>query len=297
MRKGYGEEDFMGTDLKESLADIIEILTDENKGNHPNNAADEAARESAQETSTAPLESAVAIMLKLKADVHLLSNEEADPEGKLPRWLEYAETVVRERISLIVEPSSEVGLVQAFEDLPVAKFTCVGTNHVVVLYDVKQAGESSSRPAYRAPAMRKAHLRKLLGGLLHVRSQRATIPLNDVYVMVTAGKLGNENDVMSSFLNAEGKMLPKEKRAIFIHYEEQSMADRRDRTRGSLDVVEFCYFVSQKPLPMDDRKHKHYPGGVRSNSLGPVPLPDPESQWRLSVEQKKNCTVWVGSFS
>ena len=68
--------------------------------------------------------------------------------------------------------------------------------------------------------LRKAHVRKLVGALLQARSGKQCIPPNDVFLMFAAGKLHNDHDITSGFLNAEGKLLPREKRLMHIQYEE-----------------------------------------------------------------------------
>jgi hypothetical protein len=118
--------------------------------------------------------------------------------------------MVRERVTLIVEPGSESGLAKSLADVKAVNFTPPTHSSVLIIYDVKQAGESMSRPQYRMPPLRKAHARKLLGAVLTVRGKKQNIMENDVYVLMDAGKHGNEDVLLSSFLNNEGKLMTKE---------------------------------------------------------------------------------------
>ncbi len=290
LRKGTSEEDFVQTVLKDDLEEILVQLKSEIEGNPA--ATDQgrntmASAEDANEDCV-QLDTATLMMEKIEANVMEASiGKLDDPDGKLPRWLKYAETVVRERVTLIVE-GSETALVTALAEAPVATYAATGNNSVIVLYDVKQAGESMSRPAFRPPSLRRAHVRKLVGAILQARSKRQAILENDVFVMMDAGKHGNENELLGSFLNDQGKLLPREKRTIYMNYLEQSIADRRERSRGNLDVMEFTHFVTSKVLCLEDRKHLHYTGSLRSNCLGPVALPDYDALWMLPFGHKKS---------
>ena len=81
---------------------------------------------------------------------------------------------------------------------------------MVVLYDPKQAGESMSRPWYRSPPLNKLHIRKLIGAVLAARGKKQGILDNDVYVIMDAMRHGNEGDLMSAFLNSDGKLMTKD---------------------------------------------------------------------------------------
>jgi hypothetical protein len=118
--------------------------------------------------------------------------------------------VVRERVTLIIEPSSESGLAHALNEVGAAKFIPPNHNCVLIMYDIKQAGESMSRPQYRMPPFRKAHVRKLIGAVMQVRGKKQKIMENNVFVLMDAYRHGNEPDLLSSFLNSDGKLMAKE---------------------------------------------------------------------------------------
>jgi hypothetical protein len=118
--------------------------------------------------------------------------------------------VVREKVTLIVETSSEAGLTTALSEVKAVAFQTTSHNCVLIIYDTKQSGEPQSRPRYRMCPFRKAHLRKLLGAVLWVRGKKQGILENDVFVIMDAFRHGNELDLMSAFLNSDGKLMPKE---------------------------------------------------------------------------------------
>jgi hypothetical protein len=93
--------------------------------------------------------------------------------------------------------------------------------------------------------------------------------------------------LLASFLNNEGKLLPKEKRCIYLEYSEESIAERKERDKGNIDVMEYMWQVSGGILSHDDRKRKHYPQSIRSNKVGPIVLPDLDTLWSLNFGQKK----------
>jgi hypothetical protein len=115
--------------------------------------------------------------------------------------------MVSEKVSLIVEPSSETGLATQLKELKPVQFTpCTGSS-VVIIYDCKQSGESMSRPALRHPPLRRMHVRKTIGAVLQARGGKQGIWENDVFVLMDAHRHGNENDLCSGFLNSEGKLM------------------------------------------------------------------------------------------
>ena len=90
--------------------------------------------------------------------------------------------------------------------------------------------------------------------MLQLRGNRQTILENDVFAFLDAGRHGNEHDIISGFLNSEGKMMQREKRTIYVHYSEQSMNARRERNRGFMDVVEYM-LIARRTASATGNKH------------------------------------------
>ena len=67
----------------------------------------------------------------------------------------------------------------------------------------------------------------------------------------------------------------------------ESIAERRQRDRGNLDVMEFMWQISSGNLTLEDRKRKFYSQSVRSNKIGPIVLPSLDALWHLTYGQKK----------
>ena len=108
-----------------------------------------------------------------------------------------------------------------------------------------------------------------------------------VFLISDARRHGNENDLLSAFLNQDGKLMPKDKRCIYLEYTEESIAERKERDKGSIDVMEYMWQVTAAAFCPKDRKRKHFPQSARSNKIGPIALPQLSSLWSLTFGQKK----------
>ena len=84
-----------------------------------------------------------------------------EQEDKLKPWVEYAENIVSQWATLAVEPDtgSQIGDFLNHTHLP-NMLGVPETDSVLVDYDVKQAGTSSSSEHIRDPYFRQDHLRK-----------------------------------------------------------------------------------------------------------------------------------------
>ena len=186
LRKSEDVEDFCEKELKQQLEDVLESLKAESSGRPVGENKDAAPQEDEEPHVLTPAE----VMKKLQDKVAEVANEIDDKDNKLAKWVKYAETLVRERVSLVAEASSETALIKQLQTIPAMTLTPAGKGqHVVIIYDVKQAGESMSRPRDRPPATRKAHLRKLLGVVLQVRGGRKAIQPTDVNTSVRLCKV------------------------------------------------------------------------------------------------------------
>ena len=284
------EHDLKDSTFVDELKKIDEQLTSETSEAHVEESGDAYGLDSDAEESLTLTETTTVVekikrtVLKSMADDGKQIDDSDESGTQLTKWLEHAEKLARERCSLIVEPKSEPALLESFSEVPIMKATA---GKKLVIYDVKQSGESSSRPAYRAPSFRKQHLRKLVGAVLQCETNRTAMPNNCIFYITVAGKNGNDHDVASSFLNADGKQLQKEKKTVYVQYSEKSVTDRRECNRGALDVMEFAYVFTSQPIMFEERKHKVYDCSVRSNLVGPVGRPDVDGLWQLTYGEKK----------
>lgn len=74
------------------------------------------------------------------------------------------------------------------------------SGNLIVFYDVKAAGEDSRRPDERKPALRKAHLDRLVKIVLSARSVSGNYEIRptDFYCLLDAGRHGNALSLTSS---------------------------------------------------------------------------------------------------
>ena len=96
---------------------------------------------------------------------------------------------VKQRVKLVVEPSSESAFATALADAEIGKVRGTCDRRVVIFYDVKKAGESMTAPHTRQPPFRKEHGQKAIRALL---SSRGSAEMNegDVVFFFDAGKHG-----------------------------------------------------------------------------------------------------------
>ncbi len=185
--------------IEEQLESEKSGRPDEDKGD-----GDGSSEETLAPEGTEPKDLPSRLTTELMKDLESQGVKHQDKDDatiKINKWLKFADTTVREKVVLVVEQSSETAFANALKDIRIVSPDTLGTK--LVLYDVKQAGESASRPAYRAPPLRKAHLRKLVGGLLDAQIQKAIIPSCDVFLLTLAGRPGNEHDALAAFLDQD----------------------------------------------------------------------------------------------
>lgn len=121
LRKGQAVEDFVEIVLKESVDDVLEILANETKGKPGATLVEiDGGKKDSDDSGPVELVSAEIILEKMKISFMESSASVEDTENKLPKWLKYAETIVRERVSLIVEAASETALIKSLTDVPAA---------------------------------------------------------------------------------------------------------------------------------------------------------------------------------
>ncbi len=228
---------------------------------------------------------------------HHAKGKDAEHQDQLLKWFKQAEAVLNERAKFVVEASSEGAMVDRFKECVPLSLSPSGAS-VMALYEGGVAGESTSKPHLRPPALSKEHVRKLIGAFVAARSAAiggagpVSLQPCDVYVLTDAGKAGNESQLMAGFVNDEGRQLPKEKKHVLLAFTEESVRARREREKGTVQCVENMYLVSAKPLmtwlPHRTRLHFSDAGATNgSDWLGPMALPGLDDLWKLPWGQKK----------
>ena len=90
LRKCTSEEDFMETTLKEILDEILLSLEAETNGK-PKGVDQTQEEPDERRTATSSPQNSEAMLVKIKEDAVAKANFK-DPDNKLPKWLQYAET-------------------------------------------------------------------------------------------------------------------------------------------------------------------------------------------------------------
>lgn len=205
-----------------------------------------------------------------------------DTENKLPQWAEYAEKHLDSFLVMLVDDDTTSGVADALKGTAFCKKTGdteSGQNHIGIWYDCKMAGESSSYPHSRPPAFQAGHLRRLVAACCQARGLEEELSPGDLYLIMDAGKHGNESSFNSAFvrIDDEGKSqtMKKEKYTYFVTYEEDGLADRKGLVRGAaaLQQVEFLHVYAAHPLQLQKRQRLHYQFSNLGNSIGPVAAP------------------------
>jgi len=164
---------------------------------------------------------------------------------------------------------------------------------VLIVYDLKCAGEASSHPATRLPPLRgngdhliKQCLRAALDAV-----DDADIPDRDMYMIFDGGRPGLKGQLLSGFVAPDGSVLPKSVRGLLLTKDEESYLSRFRTLRGfGYDLTETVYCVTAGMLDMAAKQRKVYPGTNRSNSLGPIGCPGPmavEAHNMVAWQEKK----------
>jgi hypothetical protein len=90
LRKGMSEDDFADNSLKEMTDDIIATLDEELNGK-PKGDDDEGERKKAEEEGPVSFATAASVIIDIEKE---LATVISDPEGKLRKWAQYAETAI-----------------------------------------------------------------------------------------------------------------------------------------------------------------------------------------------------------
>lgn len=243
MRKSTTAEDVLNAPpINELWEDVLRVLGEEAA---PSNA--EKPTENPPELPPNALKQGPGEVLRQKLSSDLLAKGMDDPEDQLDSWIRYAEAFVNEKVKLLVEAAGVDSMATALAETHALKQNFTDPNHLVVLYETGQAGESTSKPHLRPPALRKDHVKKMVGACLQARDKNRTqIHPSDIYLLLDAGKSGNQHDLVGCFTNADGKsFVNKERRQIVLSFTDP--------------LGTFNRAFGQKPLTTYTHTHTHEP--------------------------------------
>jgi len=159
---------------------------------------------------------------------------EAEKEGR------EAERVIQRYITLFVEPSTATEMKEAllashFKDF----YANPDLNHILIIYDRKQASESQTRPMTRIAPLKESRLRMILQATLEARMQATTakpgtglhIADADMWLLFDGSRTGHHHLFNNKlFIDTEQDDTPsltKVLRLLRIEYLESSVAERR----------------------------------------------------------------------
>ena len=164
------------------------------------------------------------------------------------------------------------------------------SHHVGVVYNVGCSGEAITNPKTRTAAYRDGHFKRLIDIALKLRANAMpnTTGINpaDYYVLMNAGKEGNEPSMMAAFT---GPALLKHKATKMLVFEEDSVTARLDRVRGSIAQTETFTIIAADPIVFPAKKKLHFAGSARGAVIGPVSLPNyqDDAVFKLTLPEKK----------
>ena len=116
--------------------------------------------------------------------------QDLDDDAKILKYKGIAMQQVKQRVKLIVEPTSEQALATMIADSEIGKLRGHQNRKVVAIYDVKLCGETITAPHIRCPTFQKAHAEKCIAAFMGSRGFRDELMEGDCVVIFDAGKHG-----------------------------------------------------------------------------------------------------------
>lgn len=178
--------------------------------------------------------------------------------------------------------------------------------NVLVLYDCKTAGESSSQPNARQPPFRAKHLQSWVHAVVKARHEAddpqgdEVFPTGHLFAVLDGGRGGNEGSIASSFTSpSEGKALAKRHQPFHIFFRQPSIHQRKDRVRGFIQQAETLHMFRKDGLDLTVKPRLHFEEATNHGTvIGPFSLASYESAdcWRIMPSVKKQCLGTPGKI-
>jgi len=178
---------------------------------------------------------------------------------------------------------------------------CCG-RYILIIYDVKQASESQSKPASRIPPLKEARYKKCLSACLDARRQLAgydemTIAAGDMFLIFDGKRMGNISKLRNGFADGE-QPLKKFSKILNFSYAEDGLTEALALVRkgtASVKQNERVIMVAKSRPKLTARKRKHFTGTTRGDTITEVPCPPPEKRWKATVSRKRALygSYWV----
>jgi len=229
--------------------------------------------------------------VKLREHLAAIAKMGDDDRAKLTEFEREAERVVRELVTLVVEPGLVKDLATLIRGTTVGKMFGTDDDYILIYLDAKQLGESATQPWSREVPVQAATIKKLVGGALRARGCDQELDDNDLWIIAGGMKPGNETLLMNGFQTAEGKVMPKTKKNLHVIYSEEALEKRRDcpaRGANTMHQCEIFHMVTKRAMRIPKKSRVHLTGSsTAGDTLVPVGLPRRDEGWQLIVTEKK----------
>ena len=218
--------------LADALSDISAKNKDENAG-HP-----DAAGEKQGESQTADDDEILDTSLN---DLVTQEQLEAEPE-KLETWLDYLKNKFDSFVTLIIDQDTVGELKSVTEKCGILQKV---EGAAMLLCDSKVAGEASSNPNCRLPPFQGKMLRKYVQVFTALRGnggdteiQDGDLRRGDMVAYLDGSRPGNDSSVNQCLVDTNGRAMNKVKQNFTLVYDEESLADRKEKVRGFVQQTE-----------------------------------------------------------
>ena len=167
---------------------------------------------------------------------------------------------------------------------------------VAILFDVKNSGETSHRPALRMPPLQHESYGRMIKMVIErfgrnhqpdpATGQARPTPLSssDVFLLMNGGKDGNHSEFLKPFAG-----IKKDVKNITLFRDERSSCQRLGKVQGfaTLNCVETLLVVQAEKSKLKKMPYEHFPHcSTHSNLLGPIKMPSFNQLWSLRWEFK-----------
>lgn len=180
-------------------------------------------------------------------------------------------------------------------------------SNILVLYDCKTAGESSSQPNARQPPFRAKHLQSWVHAMVKSRHDdevdadgNEMFPRGHMFAVLDGGRAGNDGSIASAFTSpSEEKALGKCHQQFHIFFRQPSVHQRKERVRGFVQQAETLHVFTKETLDLPVKPRLHFEDSTNHGTvIGPFNLSNYESAdcWRVAASVKKQCLGTSGKI-
>ncbi|CAE7207986.1 unnamed protein product [Symbiodinium sp. KB8] len=311
---------FAYASVKKRLDDVQALLRQESGPETKSNPASTTATGAGAAGSTSAAASAASAgsASAASAAVEKLSADEQE------EWRQHILKILKSQVRLLPAENKTVSeLEQSLKDCPFALLRGDPTGLVLIHFDVKKYGESTTRPDLRTPTLRTAWYNKLVRATLSARrvsqDSPATLSAGEVAVVLDGGKRGLRSKLLAPWKEGTNKEKAQKSKdgpggggeeddddeeemedetrnkpsffsdILHLGYSQSSLSRRRQRIRGTATIkqIEWCHTMTSTRLALPVRDRKHYKGNSTGDLLEDIERPDLDKEWSMPWGQKK----------